>query len=68
MATKNKTETKTNPAAETPAAETPAAEKPTATQQFKNAWACIEPETKKDTAKAAVAVGIGALIGAFLAS
>lgn len=55
------TENTTAPATETPAT-------PSATQQFKNAWACIEPETKKDTAKAAVAIGIGALIGALIAS
>jgi hypothetical protein len=58
----------TTTAAENTPVETPATEKSTATTQFKNAWACIEPETKKDAAKAAVAVGIGALIGAFLAS
>lgn len=51
---------------ETPATETPAT--PSATQQFRNAWAQITPETKKDTAKAAVAVGIGAILGAILAS
>lgn len=59
-------ETTATETVETVATETPAA--PSATQQLKNAWAQITPETKKDTAKAAVAVGIGAILGAILAS